>query len=163
LGPCVLGSVKPNIGHLLLTSGMAGFIRCLLSVHHKQIPLFTSAWEPFELYDFAFSRVQFNRETIEWKVAPGKKRIAALNSFPDGGTNCHALIEEFIPDASYRRVAFSQPLPKMDRRSFPLPSTASVQTKEAPAALADLKQLQEVSARSLSLTTIWGNYDEKVI
>jgi acyl transferase domain-containing protein/acyl carrier protein len=153
LQPVVLGSVKPNIGHLLLTSGMAGFIRCLLSVHHKQIPLFRSAQEPFEHYDFASSRIQFNRETLEWKALPGKKRIAALNTFPDGGTNCHALIEEYVPDATYRRAAFSQPLPNLDRRSFPL--------NIAP--LNPVPQPQGVSSQSASISTMWGNYDEKVL
>nr|WP_245884416.1 type I polyketide synthase [Tumebacillus permanentifrigoris] len=155
LQPCLLGSVKPNIGHLLLTSGMAGFIRCLLSVHHKQIPLFRSALDPFDHYDFAASRIQFNRETIDWKAVPGKKRIAALNTFPDGGTNCHALIEEFVPDESYRRTAFAQPLPTMDRKSFPLNSMPPIQS--------DLKQPQGVSSHSMSISTMWGNYDEKVI
>lgn len=163
LRSCALGSVKPNIGHLLLTSGMAGFIRCLLSVHYRQIPPFISAMEPFELYDFAASRVLFNRETMEWREPPGKKRIAALNCFPDGGTNCHALIEEFVPDASYRRALFSQPLPLLERKSFPLPSADSAQIREEQAARTDPASSQAAVARSLLLTTIWGNYDEKAI
>lgn len=125
LPPCYIGSVKPNVGHLLLASGMAGFIRCVLSVHNKQIPPFLSALEPFEHYDFSSSRVQFNRRTIEWTTLSGKTRIAAQNSFPDGGTNCHLLIEEFVPDSNYKQQYWPKKYPNMSKQRYPLPSTYS--------------------------------------
>jgi acyl transferase domain-containing protein/acyl carrier protein len=119
LGPCFLGSIKPNIGHLLLTSGMAELIRCVLSVYHKQIPPFLSAREPFPYYDFGNSRIRFNRETIDWEVPTGRKRVAALNSFPDGGTNCHVIIEEFVPDLlSYQPLFTPKELPAMNRKAL---------------------------------------------
>ncbi len=124
LSSCVIGSVKPNIGHLLLTSGLAGFIRCVLSVYHKQIPPFLSALDPFNYYDFSSSRIEFNRKTIDWRVDPGKKRLAAQNSFPDGGTNCHLLIEEFVPDGIYQQQYFSRKIPKMTKKRFPLPQSS---------------------------------------
>ncbi|WP_217557309.1 SDR family NAD(P)-dependent oxidoreductase [Paenibacillus sp. GbtcB18] len=115
LSECYLGSVKPNIGHLLLSSSIAGLIRCILSVYYKKIPPFISAVEPFDYYNFSTSRIAFNRETIPWEVGEGKKRIAALNSFPDGGTNCHAIISEFIPDGSYIRRYFPKQVPVLDK------------------------------------------------
>jgi acyl transferase domain-containing protein len=119
LGPCFLGSIKPNIGHLLLTSGMAELIRCVLSVYHKQIPPFLSAWEPFPYYDFGNSRIRFNRETIDWEVPTSRKRVAALNSFPDGGTNCHVIIEEFMPDLLSDQPLFTpKELPAMNRKAL---------------------------------------------
>ncbi len=90
-----LGAIKPNIGHLLLASGMASFIRCVLSVYYGEIPPFLSAREPFEHYDFAQSRIQFNRESVKWKTSANLPRNAALSSFPDGGTNYHVIIESF--------------------------------------------------------------------
>jgi polyketide synthase PksN len=117
LGPCYLGSIKPNIGHLLLTSGMAGLIRCVLSVYHKQIPPFLSAREPFSYYDFGNSRIRFNREPVVWEIPTGLKRVAALNSFPDGGTNCHLIIEEYVPDdQSYQSFLLPKELPAMARK-----------------------------------------------
>nr|WP_275942651.1 SDR family NAD(P)-dependent oxidoreductase [Paenibacillus alba] len=115
LPKCYLGSVKPNIGHLLLSSSIAGLIRCILSVYYKKIPPFISAVEPFDYYNFSTSRITFNRETIPWEVDEGKKRIAALNSFPDGGTNCHAIISEFIPEGSYIRRYFPKQVPTLEK------------------------------------------------
>ncbi|WP_407711722.1 SDR family NAD(P)-dependent oxidoreductase [Bacillus inaquosorum] len=93
-----LGATKPNIGHLLLASGMASFIRCLLSVYHGEIPPFLSAKVPFDHYDFAKSRIQFNRESVAWSTSDNRPRTAALSSFPDGGTNYHVIIESFTPN-----------------------------------------------------------------
>jgi len=115
LPSCFLGSVKPNVGHLLLASGLAGFIRCVLSVYRRRIPPFLSATEPFEYYDFSASRIRFNRGALDWPVAPGGRRIAAQNSYPDGGTNGHVLIEEFVPDNSYHQQLFSKPEPSLKR------------------------------------------------
>jgi len=117
---CFVGSVKPNIGHLLLASGIAGFIRCVLTVHHKQIPPFLSARDPLEYYDFEASRIVFNRTVVDWTVASGRRRIAAQSSYPDGGTNAHAIVEEFVPDASYRQERFAKPQPVLERRRFAL-------------------------------------------
>ena len=101
LGNCYLGAIKPNVGHLLLTSGMASLIRCLLSLKYRQIPPFLSAKQPFDHYDFAASRVSFNRQVVPWPVGNSGKRVAVLNSFADGGTNCHMVLEEFVPEQSY--------------------------------------------------------------
>jgi polyketide synthase PksN len=123
IGHCFLGSVKPNIGHLLSASGMAELIRCVLSVYHQQIPPFLSARQPFPYYDFGNSRIRFNRETIAWEVAAGQTRVAALNSFPDGGTNCHLIIEEFTPDLQiYQPLFVPKELPEMDRKVLNAPA-----------------------------------------
>ncbi len=37
-GPCVLGSVKSNIGHLDAASGVAGLIKTILCLKNKAIP-----------------------------------------------------------------------------------------------------------------------------
>lgn len=151
LKPCGIGSVKPNIGHLLLTAGMAGFIRCVLSVYHKKIPPFLSTSDPFSSYDFSSSRIEFNRKTIDWTVDYGKKRIAALNSFPDGGTNCHVILEEFVSDGNYRQQYFPRKAPDMVKKRFPI-------------SLPELSSDMEITKHSrAAITNIWGEYYEKEV
>ena len=57
---------------------------------------------------------------MDWTVASGRRRIAAQSSYPDGGTNAHAIVEEFVPDASYRQERFAKPQPVLERRRFAL-------------------------------------------
>jgi acyl transferase domain-containing protein len=35
---CPIGSVKTNVGHLQIASGVVGFIKTVLSLHHQKIP-----------------------------------------------------------------------------------------------------------------------------
>ncbi|MGN7290832.1 SDR family NAD(P)-dependent oxidoreductase [Bacillus velezensis] len=116
--PCRIGSVKPNVGHLLLSSGLAGFIRCVLSVYHKRIPPFLSAREPFEHYDFEASRIHFNREPVDWH-SEKKPRVAAQSSFPDGGTNAHILVEEYRGERQGEHHRAPQP-PEFRKKHYPL-------------------------------------------
>jgi polyketide synthase PksJ len=181
---CQLGSVKPNIGHLLLASGLAGFIRCLLSLYHKQIPPFLSAHNSVDYYDFSASRVNFSRTVFTWRVDRGQIRTAAQNSFPDGGTNCHVILEEFIPDEQYRQYYFPLLLPQMAKKRFPLHIEAS-SFEIVPTSL--LKPVPDLGRESASIIqkinpdlakrgersgepgrgsyvkNYWGEYDEKVI
>ncbi|GBF32469.1 polyketide synthase of type I [Desulfocucumis palustris] len=181
LTSCFIGSVKPNIGHLLLASGLAGFIRCVLSVYHKKIPPFLSAFDPFNYYDFSASRIHFNRETIDWKIGSGKKRIAAQNSFPDGGTNCHVLIEEFAPDGSYQQQYLPKTAPDMVKKrftlsplsfseSFPAYAVAEVPAENAETSMDKYKEnfkkqpdWEIKQQEHVLLKNIWGEYHEKNI
>ncbi|WP_437581595.1 SDR family NAD(P)-dependent oxidoreductase [Sorangium sp. So ce887] len=151
---CAVGSIKPNVGHLLLASGLAGFIRCVLSVHYKQIPPFLSAKDPFDHYDFASSRIRFNREAIAWDVAPGTERVAAQSSFPDGGTNCHVVIGEFVAGGAYQQRYFPKPAPSLARRRFP-PRAGSA--PEPVAATQTVAATRTLAPELVAATqTFWG-------
>ena len=47
-GPCALGAVKTNMGHLEAAAGIAGLIKTVLAVQRRQIPpnLHFSQWNP---------------------------------------------------------------------------------------------------------------------
>ncbi len=154
LGPCHLGSVKPNIGHLLLGSGLAGFLRCVLSVHHKAIPPFLSALEPFDYYDFNASRIVFDRASTSWildESANGRAtRVAALSSFADGGTNAHVVIEEFVPPAGYEQTFQPRPVPLLNRMTMSAADIEVTDVEHEPAALeseSDGGELAEILSR----------------
>jgi acyl transferase domain-containing protein len=89
---CALGSIKPNVGHTLCAEGMAALIKVVLMLQHRTIAPFLSGTEPMKHHDVGAGGFYFARQAQAWR-AP--KRIAALNCFADGGTNVHALIEEW--------------------------------------------------------------------
>jgi polyketide synthase PksN len=88
--PCALGSIKPNIGHPLCAEGIAGFIKVVLMLQHRQWVPFLSGQQPMKHYDMESSPFYFCQKLTEWTTVPG---IAAINCFADGGTNAHAILE----------------------------------------------------------------------
>jgi phthiocerol/phenolphthiocerol synthesis type-I polyketide synthase D len=92
-GPCALGAVKTNIGHLEAAAGIAGFIKAALSVQRGQIPpnLHFSQWNP--AIDPSPTRLFVPTELSSWPADEGPRR-AAVSSFGLGGTNAHVVIEQ---------------------------------------------------------------------
>ena len=91
-GPCVLGSVKSNIGHLDAASGVAGLVKTILCLKNKAIPAtvhYTAPNPELHLENTPFV-VSNGYQTWE-SDAP---RRAGVSSFGVGGTNVHAIIEE---------------------------------------------------------------------
>lgn len=157
LGACPLGSVKPSVGHLLLSSGLEGFVRCALSLYHQQIPPSLCAMQPFEHYDFAASRAQFNRQALAWETPAAGPRVAAQSCFPDGGTNCHLILEEFVPAATYVQRRHSLPLPALRRQTFA--RATRPQSQPAPISIAAEKGASNVVY--FPIQSSWGTLHEK--
>ncbi len=94
-GFCALGSVKGNLGHLDAAAGVAGLIKTVLALEHRQIPPTLHAANPSPEIDFAGSAFYLNTALREWTAA-GPRR-AGVSSFGIGGTNAHAVLEEAPP------------------------------------------------------------------
>jgi acyl transferase domain-containing protein/acyl-CoA synthetase (AMP-forming)/AMP-acid ligase II/acyl carrier protein len=90
---CALGSVKTNVGHLQITSGVVGFMKTVLALYHKQIPPTLHFEQPNPQIDFANTPFYVNSKLIEWKTN-GTPRRAGVNSLGIGGTNAHVILEE---------------------------------------------------------------------
>ncbi|HEX8245629.1 MAG TPA: beta-ketoacyl synthase N-terminal-like domain-containing protein, partial [Longimicrobium sp.] len=92
-GFCAVGSVKTNIGHLDTAAGVAGLIKTVLAMEHRQIP-------PTLHFQAPNPRIAFNGspfyvaagETVDWE-SDGPRR-AGVSSFGIGGTNAHVVLEE---------------------------------------------------------------------
>ncbi|MTH77816.1 type I polyketide synthase [Paracoccus aestuariivivens] len=91
-GPCRIGSVKTNIGHLDTAAGGAGLIKSALAVHHGRIPASLGYEAPNPAIDFAGGPFQVNDRLADWPIA-GQRR-AGVNSLGVGGTNAHAILEQ---------------------------------------------------------------------
>ncbi len=94
---CGLGSVKTNVGHTLLAAGMAGIIKILLSLKHKQLPATLNYKKPNSLIDINNSPFKIQEKSQIWKSNNGEPLRAAISSFGFSGTNAHMVIEEYLP------------------------------------------------------------------
>ncbi len=91
-GPCYVGSVKSNIGHLEVASGIVGLIKAILCLEHRAIPAtlhFTSPNPELHLDQGPFV-VRSKSGPWDWD---GVLR-AGVSSFGVGGTNAHMVLEE---------------------------------------------------------------------
>jgi len=92
-GFCAVGSVKTNIGHSDITAGVAGLIKTVLALKHKQIPPSLHFQQPNPEIDFDNSPFYVNTTLSDWQTN-GTPRRAGVSSFGIGGTNAHVILEE---------------------------------------------------------------------
>lgn len=90
---CALGSIKTNIGHLDAAAGVAGLIKAVLALKHRQIPPMLHFEAPNPEIDQDASPFFVNTKLLEWKRAATPRR-AGVSAFGVGGTNAHAVLEE---------------------------------------------------------------------
>ncbi|RFZ90712.1 amino acid adenylation domain-containing protein [Mucilaginibacter conchicola] len=103
---CAIGSIKSNMGHLVAAAGVAGFIKTTLALFYKQIPASLYFTKPNPNIDFSESPFFVNTELRPWET--DGKRIAGVSSFGVGGTNVHAILEEY--DNGVQSSGESRPL-----------------------------------------------------
>src|SRR5262249_43021156 len=91
---CAIGAVKTNIGHLDAAAGVAGLIKTVLALKHRQLPPSLNFETENPRIDFANSPFYVNGKLSDWKTANGEPRRAGVSSFGIGGTNAHVVLEE---------------------------------------------------------------------
>ncbi|MFE9355076.1 type I polyketide synthase [Streptomyces olivaceoviridis] len=116
-GFCALGSVKTNIGHLGAAAGIAGLIKAVLALEHRQIPPSLHFDRPNPLIDFDSSPFRVPTSLEDWPERDHPRR-AAVSAFGIGGTNAHVILEEAPP------VAPAASRPAEDGRRLVLPVSA---------------------------------------
>jgi polyketide synthase PksN len=92
---CAIGSVKSNIGHASAAAGLAGVMKVILSLQHKQLPPAINYRQASEYIDLEASPFYVNTKLSRWDVEATLRRRAAVSSFGFSGTNAHVVIEEF--------------------------------------------------------------------
>ncbi|MDE2150417.1 MAG: amino acid adenylation domain-containing protein, partial [Gammaproteobacteria bacterium] len=93
VGFCRIGSVKSNVGHLVVAAGAAGVIKAALALAHEKIPPTLHFEAPNPQIDFAHSPFAVNDRASAWP-RNGRPRRAGVSSFGVGGTNAHVILEE---------------------------------------------------------------------
>jgi acyl-CoA synthetase (AMP-forming)/AMP-acid ligase II/3-oxoacyl-(acyl-carrier-protein) synthase/acyl carrier protein len=148
---CAIGSVKTNIGHLEAAAGIAGLIKTVLALQHRQIPPHLHLETVNPHIDLTASPFFIPTQLTEWEA---ERRFAGVSSFGFGGTNAHIILTE-APDAAPQQAqkAASQRLETISS-GYLLPLSA-----RSPVALRALAQnyrtfLLSESAQNLSLLDI---------
>jgi acyl transferase domain-containing protein/NAD(P)H-dependent flavin oxidoreductase YrpB (nitropropane dioxygenase family)/NAD(P)-dependent dehydrogenase (short-subunit alcohol dehydrogenase family) len=95
-----LGSIKSQIGHTKNAAGLAGLIKTALALHHRVLPP-TLAEKPGEALRDRAQPLYLNTRPRPWlSTSPNAPRRAAVSAFGFGGTNFHAVLEEYSAHAA---------------------------------------------------------------
>lgn len=96
---CKIGSVKPNVGHLVAASGFSGVFKVLLMLKFKKIAPTLKVDTLNPLADFEGSPFVVANELCDWHSKNDRLPLrAGVNSFGFGGVYSHVLLEEFEPN-----------------------------------------------------------------
>lgn len=90
---CAIGAVKTNIGHLNAASGIAGLIKTVLMLQHRELPPTLHYNRANPAINFKSSPFYVNTTHQPWEVENHPLR-AGVSSFGIGGTNAHLILEE---------------------------------------------------------------------
>ncbi|GAW22514.1 hypothetical protein ANO14919_120510 [Xylariales sp. No.14919] len=94
-----VGSLKTVMGHSEGAAGVAGIMKASLALQNAVIPpnLLLSEVNP-QIAPF-YRHLKVPRDAISWPVRnPDLPRRVSVNSFGFGGTNAHAILENFLSD-----------------------------------------------------------------
>ncbi len=100
--PLLIGSVKTNLGHLETASGIAGLIKAVLVLKHKQIPPTLHFTTPNPHIDFEALKLRVPVVMEPFPATAGALRLAGVNSFGFGGANAHVILAEVPEDLPLR-------------------------------------------------------------
>lgn len=143
-----LGSVKTNIGHTEATAGLAGIIKVVLAMQHRMLPPNLNFSTPNPDIPFEELNLEVQQDLTPWPVKPGETFKAGVNSFGWGGTNAHAVVEEYVHQQE------SVTLPEPVRMALPLSAKSSQALKDyAGLYRAVLSHADDAEAASVLVST----------
>ena len=120
--PLVVGTIKPNIGHLEGASGMAALTKTALTLGRATIVQHADFEQPNPHIRWSEMTVAIPRSTGAWRS--DRARLAGVSSFSFSGSNAHIVLEQ-APERPRRHV-----------RSGPFVLPLSARTPDALATLA---------------------------
>jgi PfaB family protein len=141
---CAIGSVKANIGHTYVASGIASLIKTALCLYYRYIPG-TPQWSGAKTPEqWSGSPFYVATESRPWFMDKGhSRRIAAINSIGIDGTYAHVILSEG-PDQQKRDTRYLQQMPY---QLFPLAANSQGDLQQV------LEQLEKTIAHSACLLT----------
>ncbi len=104
--PLRIGSVKTNFGHLESAAGIAGVIKTVLCLHHRELPAHLNFDTPNPRVPWDDLPIEVVRERQTWD---DEQRIAGVSAFAFSGTNAHVVLES-APAAQPTEQDHDQPV-----------------------------------------------------
>ncbi|MCU0710997.1 MAG: SDR family NAD(P)-dependent oxidoreductase [Pirellula sp.] len=92
----IIGSIKSNIGHMEAGAGVAGIIKATLTLHHGLTTPLANLQTPNPSIPFDELGIKLSDDLYKLDQSKGPAR-AAVNSFGYGGSNAHAILEQYQP------------------------------------------------------------------
>ena len=95
---CAIGSVKSMVGHTKSAAGITGLMKVALALYHKTLPPTLHVEKPNPKLLEPGTPIFVNTETLPWIPPATTPRRGGVSAFGFGGTNFHAVLEEFQGD-----------------------------------------------------------------
>ncbi len=92
---CAIGSIKTLLGHTKSAAGVVGLIKVALSLHHQVLPAHFGVDTPLDPIVDPESPVYLLKDNHPWLTNPNQPRRGGVSAFGFGGTNFHAILEEY--------------------------------------------------------------------
>ncbi len=92
-GFCAIGSLKSNVGHMVIAAGAASLIKTSLALSRRTLPPSIGFEQANPSIDFSRTPFRVQTTRTDWPAAAHPRR-AGVSSFGFGGTNAHVVIEE---------------------------------------------------------------------
>lgn len=128
--PCLIGSVKGNIGHLEAGAGVAGVVKAVLALEHALIPPTANVTELNPGIRWQESGLRVATEPTPWPQRHPVRR-AGVSGFGYGGTVSHVLLEQAPETAAEPRLDVAGATPRL----FALSSSTEAGVRGQAAAL----------------------------
>ncbi|KAF0524901.1 polyketide synthase [Gigaspora margarita] len=105
---CPITTVKSNIGHCVIASGLAGIIKTVKSLENRVIPPMASGSfeKPNKMIDFESS--PFYVATKLQKFEEQRTMYASVHGIGMGGTNVHCILAEYLKNSQKTEEHFDE-------------------------------------------------------
>ncbi|WP_435240140.1 type I polyketide synthase [Streptomyces sp. YPW6] len=133
--PCLIGSVKPGIGHLEAGAGVAGVIKAVLALRHAQIPPTANFARPNPHIPWAESGLSVVAEPTAWPRTDHPRR-AGVSGYGYGGTISHVILEQ-APDGTEPDAVDAPGDVRTEANVFPLSAASEDGVRAYAGKLAD--------------------------
>ncbi|ONI84796.1 hypothetical protein ALI22I_30360 [Saccharothrix sp. ALI-22-I] len=132
--PCLIGSVKSNVGHIESAAGLAGLAKTALALHHGVVPATLHVHTPHPvLADTSLEPVPSARP---WPNT-GRLPLAGISSFGLSATNVH-LVLRAAPDSKAASATHPEAVAAREAHLIPVSARSEAAARELAVAYAEL-------------------------